>query len=122
MPTRHFAPRGAWAAACLAALSVGYLSLGALQPAAAESAVPGSIVEIDEYFYSYYLGGDGWELECRYRVDGGQWQSAFASGDGSERRLRLPGTSVEGAVVGHLVEWTCDEDVTRMWIGTRRVR
>jgi hypothetical protein len=36
--------------------------------------------------------------------------------------LRLPGTSVEGAVVGRLVEWTCDEDVTRMWIGSRRVR
>lgn len=118
MHTRHLALRGAWAAACLAALFVGSLS-----PAWAEHPVPGSIIEIEDYAYSFYLGEyGGWSLECKYRVDGGSWQTAVASGDGQERRLRLPGTSVYGTARGQMVHWTCDDDVSRLWVGPTRAR
>lgn len=122
MPTCHFAHPWARTAALLAVLFVGTHITTNLPPAAAESAVPGSVVEIDEFFYSFYLGGDDWELECRYRIDGGEWRTARAAGEGSERQLKLPGTSVEGNASGYLVDWTCGEDVARMWIGARRVR
>ena len=123
MPTRLLALRGAWAAACLAALFAGSLVPNSLPSAHAEHPVRGSTIEIEDFAYTFYLGGDGgWSLECKYRVDGGPWQTAAASGEGNERRLRLPGTSVHGIAAGQTVNWSCDDDVTRLWVGPTRAR
>jgi hypothetical protein len=107
-------------AARLCALAL-LLSATLVLPADARSPLPGATVEIEQYYYTFYLGGSGWSLECRYRVDEGEWLTAAAEGSGEERILRLPGTSVQATAEGFDVRWSCGDEVVSLRIGEERV-
>ena len=105
------------------ALAAAFLALHlASHPVAAETPVRGSAVEVEDCFYSYALGGSWWSLECRYRIDGGEWQRAYQEGAGGDAELKLAGTSVRARGVGGRVEFSADDDVASLRVGPRRVK
>jgi hypothetical protein len=104
-----------------AALVVFSLSLTAA-PAAATSPVPGTIVEVEDCYYSYILGGDWWSIECRYRIDGGEWRRVSQEGNAGQPELQLPGTSAMARLVDRRVVFSADEDVASLHVGSRRVK
>ena len=105
------------------ALAAAFLALHLLaHPVAATTPVRGSAVEVEDCFYSFALGGSWWSLECRYRIDGGEWQRAYQEGAGGEAELKLPGTSVRARSVDSRVEFTADDDVASLRVGLRRVK
>jgi hypothetical protein len=91
-------------------------------PAAATTPVPGTIVEVEDCFYSYILGGDWWSIECRYRIDGGEWRHVQQEGTAGQPELHLPGTSAMARVVERRVVFSADEDVASLHVGPRRVK
>jgi hypothetical protein len=106
---------------CRSTVAALVLALLLAAPAGGTSVVPGSSVEIEQFYYSFYLDGSGWSLECIYRVDEGEWQTASAEGGAGERILRLPGTSVQATAEGFDVRWTCGEEVVSLRIAQQRV-
>jgi hypothetical protein len=95
---------------------------GASVPAAATTRTPGTTIEVEDCFYSRVLGGSWWSLECRYRIDGGEWLRAYAEGTSGPPELRLPATSVQAQVVGSRVVFSAEEDVATLTVGSRRVK
>jgi hypothetical protein len=84
-------------------------------PLWATPASQGVTVEIDAFEYSYYLGGDEWSMRCRYRIDGGEWRAAAASGSGADRELRFPGTTVRVGDPGdRSLQWNHEGDVREL--------
>jgi hypothetical protein len=105
-----------------AALAVA-LGVSPLAPAHAETPYHrGSTVEVEDCFYSFELGSSWWSLECRYRVDGGEWQRAYREGTGGMPELHLPGTSVTAHELDRRIEFTADDDVASLRVGPRRVK
>ena len=90
--------------------------------ATATSPVPGTIVEVEDCYYSYILGGDWWSIECRYRIDGGEWRRASQEGTAGQPELHLPGTSAMARVVDRRVVFSAEEDVASLHVGSRRVK
>lgn len=84
-------------------------------PLAAKPVSQGVTVEIEAFEYSYYLGRDDWSMQCRYRVDGGEWRTILASGAGLERELHIPGTTVHVGDPGNrTLQWDHGEDVREL--------
>jgi hypothetical protein len=90
--------------------------------ALATTTLPGSTVEVEDCYYSFSLGGSWWSLECRYRIDGGEWRRAYQEGSGGEPELHLPGTSVHARCVNLRVEFSADEDVISLRVGSRQIK
>jgi hypothetical protein len=105
--------------AALAVLSLGH-SLAA--PAGATTPVPGVTIEVEDCYYSYILGGSWWSLECRYRIDDGEWRQVSQEGTSGQPELLLPGTSVHARVVDRRVEFSAEGDVATIHVGSRRVK
>lgn len=98
-----------WSWALLVLLSVNWAS--------ADSFHQGTVVEIDSFGYTYWLGDNPeWSMECRYRVDGSEWQHHRVGGVGDGRRIRIPGTSVEASVVDGQLCWEHTGDVRQVII------
>jgi hypothetical protein len=90
--------------------------------AAATTRVPGSFIEIVDCQYSYVVGGEEWSVECRYRIDEGEWRTASSRGSGGVWELRLPGTSVQATVVDYKVQWSYGDEVGSLRVGARQVK
>jgi hypothetical protein len=111
------------AAALAACLSIVLSSCPATQsPASATTRAPGSLVEIADCQYSYVVGGDEWSVECRYRIDEGEWRVAKSSGSGGVWELRLSGTSVQATVVDYKIQWSYGDEISSLRVGTRQVK
>lgn len=75
----------------------------------------GVTVEIGSFEYTYYLSADDWSMTCRYRVDGSEWRTATSSGQGAERALQIPGTTVHVGDPGdRTLRWNHDGDVREL--------
>jgi hypothetical protein len=99
------------------------LCLSSLPAAAvATTRVPGTTIEVEDCYYTRVLGDSWWSLECRYRIDGGEWLRAYAEGNDGQPELRLPATSVQAQVVDSRVKFSAEEDVTSLIVGSRRVK
>jgi hypothetical protein len=99
-------------AAALVSLITGPLSTG---PLWAKPVSSGVTVEIGEFAYTYYLSADDWSMTCRYRVDGGEWRTATSSGQGAERALQIPGTTVHVGDPGdRSLQWNHEGDVREL--------
>jgi hypothetical protein len=110
-----------------AALAVCFVVLlapiaGLQSPAAATTRTPGSLVEVAQCEYSYVVGSDQWWIECRYRIDEGEWRTAATQGKGGVWELRLPGTSVEATVVDYKIQWSYGDDLGSLRVGARQVK
>jgi hypothetical protein len=111
------------AAALSACLMVSLIAFPGLQsPAAATTRAPGSLVEIADCEYSYIVGGEEWSVQCRYRIDEGEWRTARSQGSGGVWELRLPGTSVQATVVDYKIEWSFGDEISSLRVGTRQVK
>jgi hypothetical protein len=99
-------------------LAAAVLTLAAhLQLQAQHPASYGCSVEIDSFSYSYVLGGQSWSMECRYRLDGGEWRQASSDGKGGTRLLQIPGTTVRVEDPGdRTLDWTYGDDVQSLRI------
>jgi hypothetical protein len=82
----------------------------------------GTTIEVEECYYSYLLGGSWWSIECRYRIDGGEWLRAYQEGTSGSPQMRLPATSVQAQVVDRRVVFSAEEDVASLHVGSRRVK
>jgi hypothetical protein len=111
--------RSPWLVTALAVCLL--VSLAAL-PAAATTPVPGVTVEVEDCYYSYVIGGSWWSIECRYRIDGGEWRFVSQEGTSGQPELLLPGTSVHAQVVDRRVVFSAEEDVASLRVGSRRVK
>jgi hypothetical protein len=107
-----------------AALAVGLWSLSTLVslPAWATTPTNGTRIEIADCQYTYVLGGEAWSIECRYRIDEGEWRHITSSGNGGSWELRLPGTSVQGTVVESRIQWSFGDEVASLRVGARQVK
>jgi hypothetical protein len=105
----------------LAALGVCFV-VALAAPATATTPVPGATVEVEDCFYSYLLGGSWWSIECRYRIDGGEWRRASQEGTSGQPEMQLSGTSVTAQVVDRRVVFSAAEDVASLRVGSRRVK
>jgi len=105
-----------------AALAVFLVPSLLIVPAAATTPVPGSTVEVEDCYYSYILGGSWWSIECRYRIDGGEWRRVCQEGNAGQPELQLPGTSAMARVVDRRVVFSAEEDVASLHVGSRRVK
>jgi hypothetical protein len=95
----------------LALLLVAMLAL----PLAAKPASQGVTVEIGDFEYTYYLSADDWSMTCQFRVDGSEWRTATSSGQGAERTLHIPGTTVRVGDPGdRTLLWNYGEDVREL--------
>jgi hypothetical protein len=84
-------------------------------PLAAKPASQGVTVEIGHFEYTYYLSADDWSMTCQYRVDGSEWRTATSSGQGMERTLHIPGTTVHVGDLGNrTLKWDHGEDVREL--------
>lgn len=108
--------------ALLFAAALAVCLAGPTVSAQATTRVPGTTIEVEDCFYTRLLGGSWWSLECRYRIDGGEWMQAYAEGTSGQPELRLPATSVHAQVVGKRVEFSAEEDVASLTVGSRRVK
>lgn len=90
--------------------------------ASATTRAAGSHVEITDCQYTYVVGGDDWSVECRYRIDEGEWRVAKSSGSGGVWELRLPGTSVQATVVDYKIQWSYGDEISSLRVGTRQVK
>lgn len=98
------------------------LGLVMAAPTTATTPVPGSTVEVEDCYYSYILGGTWWSIECRYRIDGGEWRRVCQEGNTGQPELQLPGTSAMARVVDRRVVFSAEEDVASLHVGSRRVK
>lgn len=75
----------------------------------------GVTVEIDDFRYTFDLGGDEWSMQCRFRIDGSEWRTASTSGAGPERELLIPGTTVRVGDPGdRTLQWDHGDDVREL--------
>ncbi len=108
-----------------AALTLCFLGLGLsslTEAAKATTRTAGTSIEIEDCSYTYLLGGSWWSIECRYRIDGGEWLRAYQEGTSGEPAMRLPATSVQAQVINRRVVFSAEEDVASLHVGSRRVK
>jgi hypothetical protein len=91
-------------------------------PAQADSLPSGSKVEVAECYYTFSLDGSWWSLECRYRIDEGEWRTASQEGRTGEAELQLPGTGVQARGSNFRIEWSFDNDVGSLQVGSLRLK
>ena len=91
-------------------------------PAKADSLPSGTQVEVAECYYTFSLDGSWWSLECRYRIDEGEWRTAYQEGRTGEAELHLPGTSVQARGSDYRIHWSFDNDVGSLHVGSQRLK
>ena len=95
---------------------------GPALPVHATTRLPGTQIEVEDCYYTYVLGGSWWSIECRYRIDGGEWHRACQEGTSGSPEMRLPATSVQARVVDSRVVFSAEEDVATLLVNSRRVK
>jgi hypothetical protein len=96
--------------------------VGLAGPSRATTRLPGTRIEVEDCSYTYLLGGSWWSIECRYRIDGGEWLRAYQEGTSGQPEMRLAATSVQAQVVNRRVVFSAEEDVASLHVGPRRVK